>query len=91
MIAEFRLALDLHDMTVVVFYPPEDNTFRAKAEKNYSSLAHTEFDQCQQHSLFALNWQSHQTGYGIGIATESWLRSGDVCKGQRLLRILALG
>ena len=44
--------------------------------ENYIALTQAEFDQRQQRGLFALNWQSHQNSYGLGIEIESWMQAG---------------
>ncbi len=44
--------------------------------ENHIALTQTEFDQRQQLGLFALNWQSHQYEYGIGVEIDTWMQSG---------------
>ena len=44
--------------------------------ENHIALTQAEFDQRQQLGLFALNWQSHQYAYGIGVEIDAWLQAG---------------
>ena len=44
--------------------------------ENHIALTQIEFDKRQQLGLFALNWQSHQYDYGIGVEIDAWMQSG---------------
>lgn len=44
--------------------------------ENYIALTEAEFDQRQRLGLFALNWQSHQYRYGLGLEIKDWMQAG---------------
>ena len=44
--------------------------------EDYIALTQAEFDQRQQLGLFALNWQSHDLSYGLGIEIDAWINAG---------------
>jgi len=44
--------------------------------ENHVALTREEFFQRREHSLFALSWESHGNGYGIGAEIDRWLDQG---------------
>lgn len=44
--------------------------------ENHVALSADEFHTRSEHGLFAIQWHSHQTCYGIGIEIEQWLAKG---------------
>jgi ribose 1,5-bisphosphokinase len=44
--------------------------------ENHIALTPAEFAQRRQLGLFAMNWQSHQHDYGIGVEIDAWLEAG---------------
>ncbi len=44
--------------------------------ENHVCLTHAEFQQRKALGLFALDWQSHQNLYGIGIEIVNWMNTG---------------
>lgn len=44
--------------------------------ENHVALSQSEFQRRHEQGCFAMNWQSHQNSYGIGIEIDQWLELG---------------